>query len=65
MSEEAQPISVTSQGRKIWELRVRHNELAYLGGMSVVEFEGYGALKKVSKVCSRHVELGAPWSCLG
>ena len=26
-------------------------ELAYLGGMVVVEFEGYGALRAVSKGC--------------
>ena len=64
--KEAQPISVTSTGEKeMGTSSPPQCELAYLGGMSVVKFEGYGALRKVSKVCGRHGELGAPWSCLG
>lgn len=40
-------------------------ELAYLGGMVVIEFEGYGALRGVSKALYDNESLAQPWSCLG
>lgn len=42
---------MTWQKGKRWGLRVSHKELAHLGGMVFVEFEGYGALREVSEVC--------------
>ena len=35
-------------------------ELAYLGGMVVVEFEGYGTLREVSKILMRDRKLSTP-----
>ena len=50
---------------KGWGLRVGHKGLAYLGSMVVVEFEGYGALREVSKIVFGRGKLAAPWLCLG
>ena len=35
------------------DLRINHKELGYLGGMVFIEFEGYGTLGAVSKICVR------------
>ncbi len=60
-----QRVSVIWQEGKRWGLSVSHREIAYLGGMVIVEFDGYGALGEVSKICVRHGKLSVPWWYLG
>lgn len=43
------PVSIRLQEVKSSGLRVSRVKLGYLGCMVVVEFEGYGALREVSK----------------
>lgn len=44
------PVSIGLQEAKSSRLRVSGIKLGYLGCMVVVEFDGYGALREMSKV---------------